>query len=1177
MIRAGFIFYFLMVLSNISNAQCPTSNFNLPATGCTQEQLYPINSSTGASAYFWDFCSGDFELTPTVESIGTSSFLNRGRSFRIAETNDGNWIGFSIDQSTNQLVRFEFGNSLLNTPTITNLGNPSSALSGAYDFVMYEELQEWYILVINSTTNELIRFSFGASLINSTPTATNLGDFSQLNTPNNLTIVQDQGNVFVFISNGGNNSISRVEFGNSILNTPIVSSFNVVGANNPRGIDIAKDCDSWIGLVTSYSNNKVFTLDFQNDLSLAPVTGEILFYTSYSFPAALSIIFEGGNYYGLIQSALGNLYKLSFGTSIADFSGTGESLGNFGLNSNFATEWVGDSSNWHGFSIELSNPSTPGAGNLIRYTFPTSCSAIPATSKVENPVVAYSLGATNQISLEAYSGSGNVNASTQSITISSSQAPQLTAQITGNCLSSPISFSGQQVSGSIANWNWDFGDGIGTSTLQNDTYTYATAGNYQVKLTVTDANSCTNLLIDTVQVYEEPIPNFSYPVGNLCKNNPVLFTNTTTGETGAAVTWTWDFNGEGASSEKEPSFTFLTSGSKTITLTSSIPGCANVTQQTINIEESPTTAFSFNNTCNGAATTFTDATTGNNLTTWNWNFGDGTFSAIQNPTHNYAAAGNYVVTLTVGNNLGCTTTKVDTVYSHSIPVVNFANDLPCSTTAIQFTDQSLVANANMVAWEWDFGDGNASTEQHPSHVYNQTGNFTVSLKAYSQFGCFSTNQSVVSVAQGPVVDFEWDKACEGEATTFTDLTNSFGIAITNWAWIIEGNLLNTQNPSYTFNASGTYTVQLTVQLVNNCTQTIRQDVLVEIPPIVQFRYNEGCGSTSTTFYDTTNPLNDAVIAREWRADGTVFSTDSVATTSLAPGNYNITLSVITNAGCEETTTTSVSLIGSPFANFETPTTFGAAPLKIDFTNLSTGGNTYLWSFGDANNTTSTEQHPTFIFNKIGQYAVTLRTSSTPTCYDETTQLIEVVNPISSASIIAVTPLAGNDKINFVVTIENTGTNSIDSTSNLVFRADYGTEVIEPINALIYAGKTINYAASYAIASNSNTKSICVDIIDPIKIKLDKSCVNITVAVNISEPYPNPTTGVFKVDVNLESGALIKIRVVNRSGQLVLTKLYEGEIGLNQLIIDGQVLPQGIYMIEVNAGGKTEQLKASVVR
>ncbi|VAW29408.1 hypothetical protein MNBD_BACTEROID06-1364, partial [hydrothermal vent metagenome] len=569
------------------------------------------------------------------------------------------------------------------------------------------------------------------------------------NTPNNLTMVNDQGNSFVFVSNGGNGSITRFEFGNSILNTPTVASFSIAGINNPRGIDITKDCDTWVGLVTSYSNNKVFYLDFQSGLTASPISGEISFFTSYNFPAALSLVFEGGNYYGMIQSALGNLYKLSFGSSIADFTGTGENLGNFGLNSNFATEWVGDNSNWYGFSIELSNPTTPGAGNLIRYAFPITCAAQPAISTSENPVLKYSSDGINQVTLEAYDAAGNVNAFSQSITISSSLAPQLSTQISGNCLTNPINFDAQQISGNITNWNWDFGDGSGTSTLQNDTYAYASAGTYQIKLLVTDANGCTNLVIDTVQVYEEPIPDFTLPGGSLCMNNPILFTNTTTGEAGQAVTWNWDFNGEGASSEKEPTFTFLTSGSKTITLTSSIPGCANVTQQTINIEEAPTSTFSFNNTCNGALTTFTDESLGNNLTSWNWDFGDGTFSANQNPTHTYIIPGKYAVTLTVGNNLGCSTTKVDTVYSHSIPVVNFTNDLPCSTSAIQFTDQSVVANANMVAWEWDFGDGITSTEQHPSHLYSQTGDFLVQLKAYSQFGCFSTNQSTVSVAQGP--------------------------------------------------------------------------------------------------------------------------------------------------------------------------------------------------------------------------------------------------------------------------------------------------------------------------------------------------------------------------------------------------------------------------------------------
>ncbi|VAW49208.1 Cell surface protein, partial [hydrothermal vent metagenome] len=600
-------------------------------------------------------------------------------------------------------------------------------------------------------------------------------------------------------------------------------------------------------------------------------------------------------------------------------------------------------------------------------------------------------------------------------------------------------------------------------------------------------------------------------------------------------------------------------------------------QQTINIEEAPTTSFSFNNTCNGTTTTFTDQTTGTNLASWNWDFGDGTTSTTQSPTHTYANPGKYAVTLNVANNLGCTTTKVDTVYNHSLPVVNFTNNLPCSTTPIQFTDQSLVDNANLVAWEWDFGDETTSTDQHPEHLYGQTGIFEVKLKSFSQFGCTDSTQTIITVAQGPEVDFAWDKSCEGEATTFTDLTNSFGITITNWNWIIDGVLHTSQNPNYTFTNSGTYTVQLTVAVNNLCTQTLMQDIIIEVPPTVQFDYNEGCGGSGTEFYDLTALPNDTIIAREWRVDGAIISSDSVATISLDPGNYDITLSVVTNAGCTESATSTISLIGSPVAAYEVNANYGAINLLVDFTNFSTGGNDYLWSFNDANNSTSTEQNPNFIFTDIGEYNVTLRTSSSPDCYDETTQLITVVEPLTNVQIIAITPVLKEDKTTFILTLENTGTTIINNSTSLVFRADYGTEVVEPLNTILYAGKTINYTPAFAIASSSTTDMLCVKLLSAAAIPLDEKCVTLGAPVIISEPYPNPSSGNSTIDVILEDAQEIKVRVINRAGQPVFSNIIKGVTGLNKMHINGITLPQGLYIIEIKVGKERELYKISITR
>jgi len=1173
--RKAILLCCLIAYGKVSYGQCPTVNFIMPGTVCINEQIYPQNTSGGATTYSWDFCSGDFELTPSTESIGSSSSLNRGRSFRITNTSGGDWVGFSIDQASNRLVRFEFGNSPQNTPTITNLGNPDGILAGAYDFDIILESGEWHMMVINSTTSDLVRISFGTDLMNSTPTTTNLGSMGELNTPNNLTVVNELGNIFIFISNGASGSITRLEFGGSILNNPNVNSFDVTGINNPRGIDIVKDCDRWVGLVTSYSSNKVFYLDFNNGLSQIPASGEITFYTSYSFPAALSIIYEGGQYYSMIQSALGDLYKLSFGASIADFTGTGQNLGDFGLNSNFATEWINTRTDWYGFSIELSNPTTPGAGNLIRYTFPTNCEASPSVSSIESPSVEYFTSGNHQVTLIAKNSNNDINAVNHSITISPSLAPQLSAQIAGNCLSSPISFTGQQLSGNISSWNWDFGDGVGTSTLQNDTYTYATAGAYQIKLSVTDANGCNNLYIDSVTVYEEPLPAFTIPGGTLCMNNSMAFTNVTIGETGPAVTWSWDFNGEGSSSDKDPSFTFLTPGNKTVTLTSSIPGCANVAQQTFFIEEAPITNFSANPVCNGQSTLFADSTTGTNLTTWNWDFGDGNISTDTAPIHTYALPGKYAVTLTVSNSLGCSTSKTDTIYNHALPVVNFTNDLPCSSSPIQFTDQSIVQDAGLVAWEWDFGDGNTDIARNPQHIYGQIGDFTVQLKVYSQYGCVDSAESVISVIQGPEVAFGWDNGCVGEATTFTDETFAGGQPL-SWFWQIENQIYNSPTPQHTFNTPGTYTIALSVTSANLCAQTLFSDIIIEDMPVTSFGYLESCDDNTVTFFDTTPSSIDT---RVWKINGTPNETDSIMTDNLDPGNYIVSLTATTTQGCTEESTKDIQIIGPPEASFTASTFYGASPLHVQFINESTGANSYIWNFGDNNNSTSDEDNPTFIFTETGVgYTVTLIASSGNKCTDTTTQVIEVVEAIHGVSINAVIATVDGTIALSMSNTEGTYTYT-ENNSRLIFTLDNGAEQVKAFNNTLYPGKSIYNLTDFTLGDLGNSKILCValEFIDANPpVILDKNCLSLSNQEVIIEAYPNPTVDQINLSVVLPESGNVRITLIDRTGAVIMTDNYEAaQEGLNSYTIDATTYRSGLYLVKIETDNEEKVMKVVI--
>lgn len=138
----------------------------------------------------------------------------------------------------------------------------------------------------------------------------------------------------------------------------------------------------------------------------------------------------------------------------------------------------------------------------------------------------------------------------------------------------------------------------------------------------------------------------------------------------------------------------------------------------------------------GDSVEFTDTST-NVPTSWSWNFGDGGTSTQQNPTHTFLTAGTFTITLTSTNDYGSDTeTKVNyitVVTPGLVPVSGFiVNDTTAYTgQTIYFTDQSL---NTPTSWLWNFGDGNSSINQNPTHSYSTVGIFTVTLIVTNSYG-----------------------------------------------------------------------------------------------------------------------------------------------------------------------------------------------------------------------------------------------------------------------------------------------------------------------------------------------------------------------------------------------------------------------------------------------------------
>jgi PKD repeat protein len=382
-----------------------------------------------------------------------------------------------------------------------------------------------------------------------------------------------------------------------------------------------------------------------------------------------------------------------------------------------------------------------------------------------------------------------------------------------------------QSTGSSLSYSWDFNnDGTADSTAKSPTYTYSTAGTYTVKLTVTNtigSNSLTRANYITVN-NPATVANFTAtPVNGTAPLN-VQFTDRSTG---SGLTYQWDFNNDGTvdSTAQNPAYIYSIPGTYTVKLTVNGTGGINsLTRANYITVNYPAPVANFTATPTSGTVPlnvqFTDQSTGT-VTGWAWDFNnDGTTdSTIKNPSYTYSTAGTYTIKLTVSNSGGSNSiTRTNYITVNNIaPVANFTAT-PTSGTVplrVQFTDQST---GNPTSYAWDFNnDGTVdSTAKNPLYTYSTPGTYTVKLNVSNSVGSNSlTRTNYITVNNAPPVANFTATPTSGIApltVQFTDKSTGSGLTY-QWDFNNDGTVDSTgQNPSYTYNTAGTYTVKLTV-------------------------------------------------------------------------------------------------------------------------------------------------------------------------------------------------------------------------------------------------------------------------------------------------------------------------------------------------------------------------------
>ncbi len=368
-----------------------------------------------------------------------------------------------------------------------------------------------------------------------------------------------------------------------------------------------------------------------------------------------------------------------------------------------------------------------------------------------------------------------------------------------------VSFTDHSAS-SPTGWTWDFGDGA-SSTLRHPTHLYTTPGTYTVTLTASNVfGPATSVKMGFIEVLAV-ITDFSATPRTGALPLSVSFTDLTAN---APTSWSWDFGDGGSSTLQHPTHTYTSPGTFTVSLTASNALGSNTETKSAYVQTlGVVAAFEGAPRSGGLPLTvsFTDLSA-HAPTSWLWDFGDGETSSVQHPTHTYASLGTFTVTLTASNAYSADA-ETKSGYVQGLGVVANFSAAPRSGGApltVSFIDLSTNA---ATSWSWDFGDGETSSVQHPTHVYSSPGTFTVTLTASNPYSSDAETKVGYIQALGVLADFSGSPRSGAAAlsVSFTDLSAN---GPTSWSWDFgDGGSSSLQHPTHTYTGPGTYAVSLT--------------------------------------------------------------------------------------------------------------------------------------------------------------------------------------------------------------------------------------------------------------------------------------------------------------------------------------------------------------------------------
>lgn len=578
------------------------------------------------------------------------------------------------------------------------------------------------------------------------------------------------------------------------------------------------------------------------------------------------------------------------------------------------------------------------------------------------------------------------------------------------CATDSVTFTESSLSpnGSpLLDWQWDFeNDGINDTLGQQVKLSFVNAGNYTVKLTVTDSLGCTDTASQLMVIHPLPIADFN--AANVCLGDSMAFTDVSSVNTGNIVSWSWDFgDGSPINTDQNPVHLFADTGIYQVTLSVvTDSGCSNANAGVFPVEvyKLPVADFGFTNVCFGDTMFFQDSSTtlSGTVNLWHWNFGDGDTAITANTQHLFLQDTLFEVKLAVQSDLGCRDTVSQWINNYQLPVPAFTANNACAFDTVFYTDQSATPNGSpLTTWRWDFEnngvfDDSTATVQDTNSIF---GTYSVLLQVTDSLGCMDTASQPVVVHPLPTALLGTSPVCFGDTMFFSNGSSVATGAVVSWSWDFGDGIGTSmaQQPFYTYSDTGLYTITLDVVTDSGCQNAVTATQLVEVYnlPFTNFGFTDVCFGDTMFFQDSSSTLSGSVASWTWAfGDGDTSLLQNPAHVFPQDTLFEVTLAVESNLGCKDTISKWVNNYELPIVSIGFSNT--CQETSGTFTDQSIGYQNnpivaWSWDIGATGVIDDTLNQTTAFYAQNGTFPVQLTVTDSLGCANTGTDSI-IINP-----------------------------------------------------------------------------------------------------------------------------------------------------------------------------------------